>query len=88
MKAFRNYSTWVSLLTAAISLGVVLYLKSNSPFESGNVAHGLELLAAAITVLTFVLGIVALPRWQGFVSLSAAGLSAYFILFTAVYSIH
>ncbi len=88
LKAFREHSKWLSQVSAAVSLIIVVFIRSKFIFESGNTAGTLLLVAMITSFLTLVFGVASLPRWQGFVALAIFVLVAYFILFEPLYGIH
>jgi hypothetical protein len=87
MNNFKEYSKWLSQITAAISLIVLVFIKSKYIFYSGKDAGKLVLITMITAGLSFVFGIASLPRWQGFVALAIFSFVAYCILFTPLYAI-
>ena len=83
----REHAKWLSQVTAAISLIIVVFVRSKFIFESGNTAGSLLLIAMVAAMLTFVLGVAALPRWQGFVALAVFCVVGYCLLFVSLYAI-
>jgi hypothetical protein len=86
-KSFREHAGWLSQLTAATSLIIVVFVRSKFIFELGNDAAKLLSIATGAALLTLVLGIAALPRWQGFVAMSVFFVVAYCLLFVSLYAI-
>ena len=86
-KTFKNGSKWCSLVTAAISLITITFVKWTFVFDSGNTAGKLILILIGAAVLTLIFGVIALPRWQGFVALVVFGYVGYCILFTPLYAL-
>ena len=86
-KSFGERAKWLSQVTAAISLIIVVFVRSKFLFDSGNTAASLLLIAMVAAVLTLVLGIAAIPRWQGFVALAVFSVVAYCLLFVSLYAI-
>jgi type IV secretory pathway VirB2 component (pilin) len=84
-KTFKDYSTWLSQASAAISLIIVVFVRSKHVFVSGNAAQMLVLIAMIAAALTFIFGVASLPRWQGFVALAVFSYVAYYLLFTPLY---
>ena len=85
-KSVREHAGWLSQITAAISLIIVVYVRSKFIFESGNDAS-LLFIAMVAAVLTLILGIAALPRWQAFVALAIFCFVAYCFLFVSMYAL-
>jgi hypothetical protein len=83
----KRYSPWLSQASAAVSLCIVVFMRIKFVFDSGNTAGMLLLIAMLTSLLTLVFGVVALPRWQGFVALGIFGVVAYFILFERMYGV-
>ena len=86
-KIFQEYSKWLSQLTGAISLTIIVFIRSKFVFESGNSAVRLVWVAIIASLFTLIFGIASLPRWQGFVALSIFVLVVYFILFEPLYAL-
>jgi hypothetical protein len=87
MNNIKEYSKWLSQITAAISLIVLVFIKSKHTFDSGNVAGNLVLITMTTAGLSLVFGIASLPRWQGFVALAVFSFVTYYILFTPLYAL-
>jgi hypothetical protein len=86
-QTLKKYSPWLSQASAAVSLLIVVFMRIKFVFDSGNTAGMLLLIAMLTSLLTLVFGVVALPRWQGFVALGIFGLVAYYILFERMYGV-
>lgn len=86
-KTLKEYSKWLSQISAAVSLIILVYVKSKFVFDSGNTAGMLVLILMVAAVFTFIFGMLSLPRWQGFVALAIFSYVAYSILFTRIYGI-
>lgn len=83
----KQLCPWLSQFTAVTALILIAFVRGQYAFVFGNTA-GLLLLAATVAaVLTLVLGILSLPRWQGFVALAAFSFVAYCLLFVQMYVI-
>ena len=78
---------WSSVATSLISLLIIIFVKSKYLFESGNFAGKLVLLSMITALVSVILSIMVLPRWQGIISLLIAFCSGYLILFTPLYAI-
>ncbi|MGH9968076.1 MAG: hypothetical protein ACREBG_09625 [Pyrinomonadaceae bacterium] len=87
LRGFREYSKWLSQVSAAISIIVVVFLRSKFTFEFGNTAGMLVLVAMITSLLTLIFGVAAVPRWQGFVALVIFVLVAYYIFFEQLYGL-
>lgn len=88
LKTLKKHSVWLSQLSAAISLVLVLYIKSKRVFVNENEAAALLLIAMIATTFTFIFGILSVPRWQGFLALAIFSYTAYCVLFTSMLGIH
>jgi len=86
-KPFREHAKWLSLVTGAISVIIVVYVRTKFIFELGNTAGSLLLIAMVAAVFTLILGIAAIPRWQGFVALAMFCVVTYCFLFVSLYAI-
>ena len=85
--SIKEHSKWLSQLNAVTSLIILVYLKSKFVFDSGTFAGRLVLILLIATVLTFLFGVMSLPRWQGFVTLGIFSIVTYYILFTPLYAL-
>ena len=56
-------------------------------FASGNDGAMLFLISLVAVTLTFLLGILALPRWQGFIALGICAYAVYWIAFYDAYAV-
>ncbi len=83
-----RFSQWFSLINAAISLIVLVVLKSIYVFKSEDIASSLFLTSMITAIIAFTFGVICLPRWQSFVVTAIVGYVGYCILFTAVLAIH
>ena len=84
---FRKHSKWLSQVSAAVSLIIIVFVRSKFIFDSGNTAGMLVLVAIITTLLTLIFGVASLPRWQGFVALAISIFLAYYILFQRLYGL-
>ena len=75
----RQRSRWWSLVFGLLFLIINIEMRIIFVFESGNTGGMLLLISLVAIVLTFVLGILALPRWQGFVALGICVYVGYWI---------
>lgn len=87
-KKLKSFSQWFSLINAAISLIILVTLKSIRVFKSEDIASILFLTSMITAIIAFIFGIICLPRWQGFLVLAIVGYVGYCILFTSVLGIH
>jgi hypothetical protein len=83
----REKTKWWGLICGAIFLAVSSYMRWKFLFESGNVGGMLLLTALIAALLTFVFGILSLPRWQGVVAFVIVGYAVYWLSRPA-YAIH
>jgi hypothetical protein len=83
----RKYSKWLSQISAAVSLIVVVYVNSKHTFDFDYEGGRLVLISLIAAVLTFIFGVLSLPRWQGFLALIIFIFVAYCLLFTPLYAI-
>ncbi len=86
-KAFRCRVEWYCLVSGLTFLGVSTYFRMAPVFASGNVAGSLILLAMASALLTLVLAVMSLPRWQSFFGFAVFAYAIYWVLFAADYAI-
>lgn len=70
---------WLGLLSGAVFLGVSSYMRWEFVFGSGNTGGMLLLIALIAAALTFILGLLSLPRWQSFVALAIVAYSIYWL---------
>lgn len=87
LQNFRERSKWLSQVSAAASLIIVVFLRSKFIFEFGNTAGMFVLVAVVMLLLTLIFGVAALPRWQGFVALAIFVLVGYCIWFAPLYGL-
>lgn len=81
----KQLCPWFSQFTAVAALILIAFVRGKYAFVFGNTAGMLLLAATIAAVLTFILGIISLPRWQGFVALAAFCFVAYCLLFVNMY---
>jgi glucan phosphoethanolaminetransferase (alkaline phosphatase superfamily) len=75
----RDKSKWWSLICAAIFLVISSYMRWKFVFESGNAAGRLLLIALIAALLTFIFGILSVPRWQSVVAFAIVVYAAYWL---------
>lgn len=75
----REYSKWLSQLSAAISLTIVDYFTNKPTFANGEEAGILFLIALIMSVFTFIFGVLSLPRWQGILALIIFSFNSYWL---------
>jgi hypothetical protein len=73
-KAFRDQAQWVALLCgltifAGQWLSHVHYVRFENSSYVDHTPPVVNLLGVAITLLTLLLGLITLPRWQSFIAL-------------------
>ena len=81
----KRCAPWLSQLTAVLALVLIAFVRGKYAFVFGNTAGMLLLMATIAAVITLILGIVALPRWQGFVAPAVFCVVAYSLLFVRMY---
>ena len=86
-KSSRNCSKWSSLTVSVIALLILMFLQWNSPFDSGNMAGKIMLVQIVMTLIAIILGLIALPTWQGFIALIISSYIVYCFLFTQIFAI-
>ena len=85
--AFKEKAKWCSLASGALFLIISVYMQRKFIFESGNTAGRLLLIAMIAALVTLVLGILSLPRWQSFIALGIAGYAIYWLAFGIPYAL-
>ena len=83
----KQLCPWLSQFTAVAALILIAFVRGQYAFVFGNTAGMLLLAATIAAVLTLILGMVSLPRWQGFVAVAAFCFVAYCLLFVRMYVI-
>ena len=81
----KQLCSWLSQFAAVTALILIAFVRGKYAFVFGNTAGTLLLAATIAAVLTLILGIASLPRWQGFVAIAAFSLVAYCLLFVNMY---
>ena len=76
-KAARERAKWLSQITGAVFLITYAYMQHVYVFQSGNTGGMLALVLLITSALTLILGLLALPRWQGFVALIIVAFAFY-----------
>lgn len=85
-RTMRGYAKWLSVISAAASFVLIVYLKSHV-FENGNDAQMILMISILAAGFSFVFGALSLPKWQGFVALTISGYVIYSVSFTQIYAI-
>ena len=83
----RAKARWLSQISGGIILVIHAYMRSKFIFESGNTAGKLLLISMIAALLTFVFGIMSLPRWQGFVALAISAYASYWFTVGPLYAV-
>jgi hypothetical protein len=83
----KEQAKWYVLASGALFLLVSTYLRVKFVFESGNLAGALLLVSMILAVLTFVFGLLSLPRWQSWVAFAISGYALYWLFFTRLYAL-
>jgi hypothetical protein len=84
---FRAKARWLSQISGVIFLVIHAYMRSKFVFESGNTAGKLLLISMIAALLTFVFGVMSLPRWQGFVALAISAYAVYWFAVGPLYAV-
>jgi hypothetical protein len=66
----RDKIKWLGIVSGTLFIIISTYLRVKFVFESGSVADFLYLSASLAALLTLILGLLSLPRWQSFVALT------------------
>lgn len=61
---------WYGVVSGMLFIAVSTYLRMRVVFESSTVAQLLYLSATLAALLTLILGLLSLPRWQSFFALA------------------
>lgn len=85
--SFKAKAKWWCLASGALFLVISGYMQKKFIFESGTTAGRFLLVAMIAALFTLVLGIVSLPRWQGFVALVIAAYATYWLAFGIPYGL-
>ena len=85
--SFRELAKWLSLVSAAIALGIVIFVRTKDVFAYGTTAGMLKLLATIVALCGLVLAIAAFPRWPAVLALLVLVYVGYCLLFVSMYSI-
>jgi hypothetical protein len=83
----KEKAKWWGLASGALFLVISAYMQKKFIFDSGNTAGLLLLVAMIAAVITLVLGILSLPKWQGFVALAIAAYAIYWLSFGRPYGL-
>jgi hypothetical protein len=78
---------WYGLATGGLFLIITTYMRVKFVFDSGNFAGTLLLLSVVLAMLTFLLGLLSLPRWQAWTALLVSGYAFYLLCFTPLYGV-
>ena len=87
---FRNIkdaAKWYGLATGALFLIITTYMRVKFVFDSGNFAGTLLLISIVLAILTFLAGLLSLPRWQAWTALIISGYAFYLLCFTTLYGV-
>jgi hypothetical protein len=75
----KEKTKWLCLASGVIFLATSTYMRMKFVFESGSTGGLLLLLALITALITLILGVVSLPRWQGFVALAISVYAIYWL---------
>jgi hypothetical protein len=73
----RDKTKWYGVVSGGAFIAISTYLRVKWIFDSGKVAGTLYLIAIVTALLTLVLGLLSLPRWQSFFALAVFGYAVY-----------
>jgi hypothetical protein len=85
--SIRHNAKWLSLLSGIVFLAINVYMRIKFVFESGNTGGMLLLISLVALFFALVCGILALPRWQGFVALGICIYGGYWIAYYPPYAV-
>jgi hypothetical protein len=74
---FKGYTRWGSQFGGAAFLIIWSYLQGTYVFVDTYYASKLVMLSFIAYLITIVLGLLSLPRWQGFVALAICAYATY-----------
>jgi len=80
-KFIRASSPRLSAVCVAASVVIILFAKSSWLFENQPDINRLLFISVMVAALALVLGILSLPRWQGFIALFVALANYLFVWF-------
>ncbi len=86
-KGIRTHLSPTAFGLAIASLVVILYVKSKSVFDSGNLAATLVLVSLVSAIVALLLALLSLPDRLGILSIAVVILLAYLIFFTRLYGL-
>lgn len=81
----KSFASWISLVSSAASLAILVYVRWVWRFEDFETPHFLAGLALLLTPITLVTGLIGLPRWRSIVAIIFLGVVAYFFSFTQLF---
>ena len=76
---------WGGLASALISVGAISYIKLTFVFESGNTAGNLLLLSLVTALISILIGLYQIRRWQSSVSFLLLCVVGYLLLSSPLY---
>jgi hypothetical protein len=83
----RDRSRWWCLVFGLLFLVINIEMRVIVVFASGNDGGMLLLISLGAVILSLILGILALPRWQGFVALGIFAYAVYWLTFYDAYAV-
>lgn len=85
--ALKERAKWYALVSGGLFLTVSTYLRVKFVFESGNFAGALLLTSMILAALTFLFGLLSVPRWQAWIAFAIFSYALYWLFFTRLYAI-
>ncbi|HEX5706075.1 MAG TPA: hypothetical protein VFX96_02185 [Pyrinomonadaceae bacterium] len=76
-QVFRNRAAWASQVTGAMFLVISAFMQGRQVFWYWG--RWFERAAVIAALLTLALGLIALPRWQGFVAIAIFAYAVYWM---------
>jgi K+-sensing histidine kinase KdpD len=88
LSTVRQHSAWLAVAICSLCVVILVYVRTVWVFVDENLVQYLDLFMIFGTLVSAVLGMVSLPRWQGVAVLLVDLVLFYFILFEPPYAIH
>jgi hypothetical protein len=78
---------WYALVSSVLFVTVSTFIRVKYIFESGFIEGVLLYSSLGLAIITLLFGLLALPKWQSWVSLAIFCYAVYWICFTTPYVI-
>ena len=85
LSSLRSVASWVGLVMAAASMGIVLCVRLVWRFEDLETPHFLAAAAFLVGAISLVPALAGLPKWKSIVALVILGAVAYLFNFTQLF---